>query len=198
MLLPPVPVQAPLVPLLDPQALVFLSYASFNLFSFLAVLTYVLALPIYSRRAAPPAKPNSARSAGHGGSSNTMLKLYTDDSPGLRVCVPAKPFWSMLKLKLTNAFLLQRPICCHHYFPVFHWLYFLPPHRRKSYQVFREVDLLSSSNGFYMHHCLKMNDDVLAAITLCAVRVFGERCSQDLHKTRATRTAECRPRYKQL
>ncbi|TCD68145.1 Arf guanine nucleotide exchange factor sbh1 [Steccherinum ochraceum] len=31
------------------------------------------------------AKPNSSRAAGHGGSSNTMLKLYTDDSPGLRV-----------------------------------------------------------------------------------------------------------------
>ncbi|KAG8830819.1 Arf guanine nucleotide exchange factor sbh1 [Serendipita sp. 411] len=30
-------------------------------------------------------KPNSTRSAGAGGSSNTMLKLYTDDSPGLRV-----------------------------------------------------------------------------------------------------------------
>ncbi|KDQ05926.1 hypothetical protein BOTBODRAFT_39879 [Botryobasidium botryosum FD-172 SS1] len=37
------------------------------------------------RRAQPAAKPNSSRSAGHGGSSNTMLKLYTDDSPGLRV-----------------------------------------------------------------------------------------------------------------
>ncbi|KAI5122835.1 hypothetical protein M0805_003130 [Coniferiporia weirii] len=31
------------------------------------------------------AKPNSARSAGAGGSSSTMLRLYTDDSPGLRV-----------------------------------------------------------------------------------------------------------------
>lgn len=31
------------------------------------------------------AKPNSARAAGAGGSSGTMLKLYTDDSPGLRV-----------------------------------------------------------------------------------------------------------------
>ncbi|KAH9988994.1 Pre protein translocase Sec Sec61-beta subunit [Russula vinacea] len=30
-------------------------------------------------------QPNSSRSAGAGGSSNTMLKLYTDDSPGLRV-----------------------------------------------------------------------------------------------------------------
>ncbi|CAE6415510.1 unnamed protein product [Rhizoctonia solani] len=30
-------------------------------------------------------KPNSARAAGAGGSSNTMLKLYTDDSQGLRV-----------------------------------------------------------------------------------------------------------------
>ncbi|KZP13545.1 Pre protein translocase Sec Sec61-beta subunit [Athelia psychrophila] len=30
-------------------------------------------------------KPNSSRAAGAGGSSNTMLKLYTDDSPGLRV-----------------------------------------------------------------------------------------------------------------
>ncbi|KAI6008614.1 putative translocon subunit [Pisolithus marmoratus] len=31
------------------------------------------------------AKPNSALAAGAGGSSGTMLKLYTDDSPGLRV-----------------------------------------------------------------------------------------------------------------
>ncbi|KAI0315563.1 Pre protein translocase Sec Sec61-beta subunit [Amylostereum chailletii] len=30
-------------------------------------------------------KPNSTRAAGAGGSSNTMLRLYTDDSPGLRV-----------------------------------------------------------------------------------------------------------------
>ncbi|EMD36449.1 hypothetical protein CERSUDRAFT_115470 [Gelatoporia subvermispora B] len=30
-------------------------------------------------------RPNSTRAAGAGGSSNTMLKLYTDDSPGLRV-----------------------------------------------------------------------------------------------------------------
>ncbi|KZT03705.1 Pre protein translocase Sec Sec61-beta subunit [Laetiporus sulphureus 93-53] len=39
------------------------------------------------RRAAgsQAARPNSSRAAGAGGSSNTMLKLYTDDSPGLRV-----------------------------------------------------------------------------------------------------------------
>ncbi|KAG8854721.1 Arf guanine nucleotide exchange factor sbh1 [Tulasnella sp. 330] len=30
-------------------------------------------------------KPNSSRAAGAGGSSNTMLRLYTDDSPGLRI-----------------------------------------------------------------------------------------------------------------
>lgn len=30
-------------------------------------------------------RPNSSRAAGAGGSSSTMLKLYTDDSPGLRV-----------------------------------------------------------------------------------------------------------------
>lgn len=44
-----------------------------------------------SRRAAGASsqevKPNSSRAAGAGGSSNTMLKLYTDDSPGLRVWV---------------------------------------------------------------------------------------------------------------
>jgi hypothetical protein len=41
----------------------------------------------HRRRAAGSqvAKPNSSRAAGAGGSSNTMLKLYTDDSPGLRV-----------------------------------------------------------------------------------------------------------------
>ncbi|KAL5505076.1 SBH1 [Sanghuangporus vaninii] len=39
------------------------------------------------RRAASSqvAKPNSTRAAGAGGSSSTMLRLYTDDSPGLRV-----------------------------------------------------------------------------------------------------------------
>jgi protein transport protein SEC61 subunit beta len=39
------------------------------------------------RRAAgsQASKPNSTRAAGAGGSSGTMLKLYTDDSPGLRV-----------------------------------------------------------------------------------------------------------------
>ncbi|KAG2082371.1 Pre protein translocase Sec Sec61-beta subunit [Suillus cothurnatus] len=43
------------------------------------------------RRAAnTQVKPNSTRAAGAGGSSGTMLKLYTDDSPGLRVplCCP--------------------------------------------------------------------------------------------------------------
>lgn len=44
-------------------------------------------LLVYRRRAAGSqvSKPNSSRAAGAGGSSNTMLKLYTDDSPGLRV-----------------------------------------------------------------------------------------------------------------
>ncbi|KAF9025281.1 Pre protein translocase Sec Sec61-beta subunit [Hymenopellis radicata] len=39
------------------------------------------------RRAAnnTTSRPNSTRAAGAGGSSNTMLKLYTDDSPGLKV-----------------------------------------------------------------------------------------------------------------
>ncbi|KAF5014194.1 hypothetical protein F66182_14904, partial [Fusarium sp. NRRL 66182] len=31
------------------------------------------------------ARPTSTRAAGAGGSSGTMLKLYTDESPGLRV-----------------------------------------------------------------------------------------------------------------
>ncbi|KKK22400.1 transport protein [Aspergillus rambellii] len=31
------------------------------------------------------ARPSSTRAAGAGGSSSTMLKLYTDESPGLRV-----------------------------------------------------------------------------------------------------------------
>ncbi|EAU86624.1 hypothetical protein CC1G_07282 [Coprinopsis cinerea okayama7 len=35
--------------------------------------------------ASQAARPNSTRAAGAGGSSNTMLKLYTDDSPGLRI-----------------------------------------------------------------------------------------------------------------
>ena len=49
----------------------------------------VLTSPLCRRRAtgSQVSKPNSSRAAGAGGSSNTMLKLYTDDSPGLRVCV---------------------------------------------------------------------------------------------------------------
>ncbi|KIL65036.1 hypothetical protein M378DRAFT_11134 [Amanita muscaria Koide BX008] len=42
-------------------------------------------MPYRRRAGAPVTKPNSTRAAGAGGSSNTMLKLYTDDSPGLRV-----------------------------------------------------------------------------------------------------------------
>ena len=50
----------------------------------LGCLCYAL---FFRRRAAGSqvSKPNSTRAAGAGGSSNTMLKLYTDDSPGLRV-----------------------------------------------------------------------------------------------------------------
>ncbi|KAF8655002.1 hypothetical protein AX16_003306 [Volvariella volvacea WC 439] len=40
---------------------------------------------IHRRAGATQARPNSTRAAGAGGSSNTMLKIYTDDSPGLRV-----------------------------------------------------------------------------------------------------------------
>ncbi|KAF8622319.1 hypothetical protein AX15_007128 [Amanita polypyramis BW_CC] len=40
---------------------------------------------IRRRAGAQASRPNSTRAAGAGGSSNTMLKLYTDDSPGLRV-----------------------------------------------------------------------------------------------------------------
>lgn len=40
------------------------------------------------RRAPAAARPSSTRSAGAGGSSNTMLKLYTDSGEaGLKVCV---------------------------------------------------------------------------------------------------------------
>ncbi|GFZ50471.1 Protein transport protein Sec61 subunit beta [Saitozyma sp. JCM 24511] len=42
--------------------------------------------PTRSRRAAAPPRPSSARAAGAGGSSNTMLKLYTDSGEaGLKV-----------------------------------------------------------------------------------------------------------------
>ena len=46
---------------------------------------------LYRRRAAALTTqkkddtPNSARAAGHGGSSNTMMRLYTDEAPGLKV-----------------------------------------------------------------------------------------------------------------
>lgn len=44
--------------------------------------------PTRSRRAAAPPRPSSARAAGAGGSSNTMLKLYTDSGEaGLKVYV---------------------------------------------------------------------------------------------------------------
>lgn len=45
---------------------------------------------INRRRAAPAQKPNSTRSAGAGGSSQTMLRLYTGDGEGgLKVYVPS-------------------------------------------------------------------------------------------------------------
>ncbi|RPB26107.1 Pre protein translocase Sec Sec61-beta subunit, partial [Terfezia boudieri ATCC MYA-4762] len=34
---------------------------------------------------ARPARPASTRAAGAGGSSSTMLKLYTDESPGFKI-----------------------------------------------------------------------------------------------------------------
>ncbi|KAI0279303.1 hypothetical protein BGY98DRAFT_459697 [Russula aff. rugulosa BPL654] len=70
------------------------------------------------RRAATSqvARPNSSRAAGAGGSSNTMLKLYTDDSPGLRV----DPFivWSFHSL---------------------HRIYILPPYLRQNYPRLLQV-----------------------------------------------------------
>lgn len=52
-----------------------------------AILKCKYTILMNRRRAATSqvARPNSARAAGAGGSSNTMLRLYTDDSPGLRV-----------------------------------------------------------------------------------------------------------------
>jgi hypothetical protein len=48
--------------------------------------------PTHSRRAAAPPRPSSARAAGAGGSSNTMLKLYTDSGEaGLKVYVDVSP-----------------------------------------------------------------------------------------------------------
>lgn len=46
--------------------------------------------PTPSRRAQAPKdvsanRPNSTRAAGAGGSSNTMLRIYTDDNKGLSV-----------------------------------------------------------------------------------------------------------------
>ncbi|KAH9950760.1 hypothetical protein B0H21DRAFT_459107 [Amylocystis lapponica] len=63
------------------------------------------------------AKPNSSRAAGAGGSSNTMLKLYTDDSPGLRV-----------PLHRSCAFAL------------FHRLYILPAHFGEDHPRLYKID----------------------------------------------------------
>ncbi|KTW32287.1 uncharacterized protein T551_00378 [Pneumocystis jirovecii RU7] len=38
-----------------------------------------------SSNASSPQRPNSTSAAGAGGSSSTMLRLYTDDAPGLTV-----------------------------------------------------------------------------------------------------------------
>lgn len=66
------------------------------------------------RRAAASqvSRPNSTRAAGAGGSSNTMLKLYTDDSPGLRVYVPGRLLstlcWSLpSEIHLLSSFFLS-------------------------------------------------------------------------------------------
>lgn len=70
----------------DPPVLKFGMWMAGNL-----SLANALSAPSFdcSRRAAgsQASKPNSTRAAGAGGSSGTMLKLYTDDSPGLRVYV---------------------------------------------------------------------------------------------------------------
>jgi protein transport protein SEC61 subunit beta len=67
------------------------------------VVSEDILLNLYHRRRAagtPSSRPNSSRAAGAGGSSNTMLKLYTDDSPGLRVLVPE--FYLVLVLIHSN------------------------------------------------------------------------------------------------
>ena len=75
-------------------------YVSPSVFLLTTFFTFWL---VCSRRAGTSqvSRPNSSRSAGAGGSSNTMLKLYTDDSPGLRVYVSLHPLFSPLLIPTT-------------------------------------------------------------------------------------------------
>lgn len=81
-------------------------------------------------------RPNSTRAAGAGGSTNTMLKLYTDDSPGLRVYVTE---WIASRTFIDEMLSLQRPIHCPHAFHLVHWLHLLPPHLRQGRPVLDQV-----------------------------------------------------------
>lgn len=57
---------------------------------------------VCSRRAPTAPKPNSSRAAGAGGSSNTMLKLYTDSGEnGLQVYVDAASLTYQIHLQFS-------------------------------------------------------------------------------------------------
>jgi hypothetical protein len=83
-------------------------------------------------------KPNSSRAAGAGGSSNTMLKLYTDDSPGLRVYVIIIDS----RLLFSHLLHLQRPV--HRFGPltIIHRLHLLPTHFCQDHSGFHQVKSL--------------------------------------------------------
>jgi hypothetical protein len=100
-----------------------------------AQLVPYAATNVYRRRAAGSqvSRPNSTRAAGAGGSSNTMLKLYTDDSPGLRVYVS-----SALQLFHIN-YCLQRSIYRPCPLPLVHWFNLFPTHLRQNHPRFYEV-----------------------------------------------------------
>ena len=95
----------------------------------------------HSRRAAGASqvsRPNSSRAAGAGGSSNTMLKLYTDDSPGLRVCVTIRIFEGDCSHALPC---LQRPLHRPRPFTLLHWFHLLPAYLGKGHSCLHEIIL---------------------------------------------------------
>ncbi len=83
------------------------------------------------------AKPNSSRAAGAGGSSNTMLKLYTDDSPGLRMYVYRSLQRSLHMLTIPT----QRPVHCACTLPVLHCFHLFPPHLCQDHPRIHEIGL---------------------------------------------------------
>lgn len=110
------PTPIPLVPALLRSLLAPKFGAGPSCLCILIILANGICTPVNRRRAtgSQASKPNSTRAAGAGGSSNTMLKLYTDDSPGLRVYV------SSHHLSAPSPYVARRHLCrCAQRLPLF-------------------------------------------------------------------------------